>query len=296
MTIQGLSAFPITPASEDGRVNTDALQILLSRLVDAGVDSIGLLGSTGSYPYLTRGERGRAVEAAVECVRGRTTLLVGVGSLRTADAVVLARDARKAGADAGLLAPVSYAPLLDHEVFEHVRAVAEAGLPLCLYNNPGTTHFTFGTALVGQLSQLPEVVAVKNPAPPAEGAAAALADLRAHVRPGFSVGVSVDWNAPASLLAGADAWYSVLGGLYPRACLRLARAAQRGDAAEVQRLNTPLEPVWRLFRAHSSFRVVHLAASLLGIPNAVPPRPVLPLGPEAAAEVRAVFERLDLDA
>src|SRR5436309_3166865 len=52
--IKGLSAFPITPCLTDGRVDTDALQSLLDRLVLAGVDSIGLLGSTGSYAFVTR--------------------------------------------------------------------------------------------------------------------------------------------------------------------------------------------------------------------------------------------------
>ena len=65
---RGLSAFPITPADADGRVDVEALQRLVKRLTDAGVDSIGLLGSTGSYPYLSRTERRRAIVAAVAIV------------------------------------------------------------------------------------------------------------------------------------------------------------------------------------------------------------------------------------
>lgn len=52
----GLSAFPLTPADADGVVDTDALGILVDRLATAGVDSIGLLGSTGGYAYLDRAE------------------------------------------------------------------------------------------------------------------------------------------------------------------------------------------------------------------------------------------------
>ncbi|MBW8788677.1 MAG: dihydrodipicolinate synthase family protein, partial [Rhizobium leguminosarum] len=93
----GLSAFPPTPADRDGRVDTEALGCLLERLCDAGVASIGLLGSTGIYAFLTCEERRRAVEAAVECVRGRVPLVVGVGALRTDHARSLARDAEAAG-------------------------------------------------------------------------------------------------------------------------------------------------------------------------------------------------------
>ncbi len=64
----GLSAFPITPADPHGHVDTDALVRLVQRLAAAEVDSIGLLGSTGTYAYLTRAERRRAVEAAAGCL------------------------------------------------------------------------------------------------------------------------------------------------------------------------------------------------------------------------------------
>ncbi|MFL5331915.1 MAG: dihydrodipicolinate synthase family protein [Geminicoccaceae bacterium] len=293
--IKGLSAFPITPCLTDGRVDTDALQSLLDRLVLAGVDSIGLLGSTGSYAFLTRSERRRAVRAAVACVAGRVKLLVGVGALRRGEAVALAQDAKAAGANAGLLAPVSYARLTDEEVFGLFDAVAKAGLPLCIYNNPATTHFSFSPELVGRLAHVPGVVAVKNPAPSPQESAASVQALRSRVPDGFSVGFSVDWHAAAALLAGGDAWYSVLGGLYPATCLRLTRAAQAGDATEVARIDGRLQPLWSLFREHSSYRVMHLAAALAGIPNAAPPRPVLPLTGQAARSVEQVLNELTLD-
>ncbi|RYY06961.1 MAG: dihydrodipicolinate synthase family protein [Alphaproteobacteria bacterium] len=213
-----------------GRIDTESLQRLLTRLVAAGVDSIGLVGSTGAYPFFSREERLRAVSAAVECIAGRVELLVGVGALRTDAAVALAADAKAAGADAGLLAPVSYTPLLDDEVLEHFRAVAAAGLPLCIYNNPGTTHFDVSPELAGRLAEVPGVVAIKTGAP-TTGAADTLQAVRSRVPTGFSVGFSVDWNAPAALLAGGDAWYSVVAGIYPKVFLQLARAAMSDFAS-----------------------------------------------------------------
>ena len=66
LSFTGLSAFPPTPASADGIVDTDRLGLLVNRLAEAGVHSVGLLGSTGIYAYLDRAERSRAVAAAVE--------------------------------------------------------------------------------------------------------------------------------------------------------------------------------------------------------------------------------------
>ena len=291
---QGLSAFPITPADDRGRVDTHALGTLLRRLEEAGVDSIGLLGSTGTYTYLTRAERHRAIKAAAECVGGRVPLLVGVGALRTEDAQELARDAEGAGADGLLLAPVSYLPLNDEEVFRHFAAVAEAsGLPICIYNNPSTTHFTFSDALVARLAEVPRIVALKNPAPAPNEAKAKVDALRAFLPARFRIGYSGDRHSAEAVLAGGVAWYSVIGGLLPRPALALMRAAQEGDKAKVDRLNTSFQPFWNLFKRHGSLRVIYAAANLLKLTAAQPPRPILPLDAAEQAQVENALSTLD---
>lgn len=286
MVLKGLSAFPITPSDPGGRVDVPALRKLLGPLLKAGVDSIGILGSTGSYPYLAREERRRALDATLEEAGGGVPVLVGVGALRTDDAIGLAQDAKAAGATAGLLAPVSYTPLNDEEVFEHFSAVAGAsGLPLCVYDNPATTHFRFDPALLGRLSRVPGIVAVKSPAPDPSAVAGHLGALRGLVPERFSLGYSVDWNAAEALLAGGDAWYSVAGGVFPASCAALARAAERGDAPEARRIDAAFRPLWDLFREFSSLRVVYAVADLLGLCRAEPPRPILPLTDPARAKV-----------
>jgi 4-hydroxy-tetrahydrodipicolinate synthase len=292
----GLSAFPLTPADPHGHVDTDGLVRLVERLAAAEVDSIGLLGSTGTYAYLTRAERRRAVEAAAGCLGRRVPLIVGVGALRTDDAQDLARDAKAAGAEGLLLAPVCYTPLTDDEIFEHFVAVARAAdLPLCIYNNPGTTHFTFSDALVARLAEVPSIAAVKNPAPPPAEARARHQALRARVPATFAIGYSGDWNAPDAVLAGGDAWYSVVGGLLPVPTLKLLRAAQAGDRAEVARWNGRFQPLWELFKELSSLRVMYAVADILGLCRTEPPRPVLPLPPATHQRVAAALEMLDTD-
>ncbi|WP_264786218.1 dihydrodipicolinate synthase family protein, partial [Gluconobacter cerinus] len=156
----GLSAFPITPANEHGVVDTEGVMRLTAHLSANGVDSIGLLGSTGTYAYLSRTERCRAIRAAFKTVAGKTPLIVGIGTLRTDDAQNLARDAAAEGADGLLMAPVSYTPLTQEEAYQHYKAVAEVtSLPLCIYNNPSTTHFSFSRDLLERLADLPNIAA-----------------------------------------------------------------------------------------------------------------------------------------
>jgi 4-hydroxy-tetrahydrodipicolinate synthase len=294
---RGLVAFPITPADHDGRVDVECLGRILSRLRDAGIDSVGLLGSTGIYAYLVRSERRRAVEAAVECLDRRVPVMVGVGALRTDEADDLARDAEKAGADGLLLAPVSYTPLLDEEVFQHFRAVANAsGLPICIYNNPSTTHFAFGAELIVRLSATPGIAALKNPAGSSDEVAVELAELRRCLPEDFAIGYSGDWNCAAALLAGGDAWYSVVAGLLPGPALKLTRAAQAGDRNEVDRLDGLFRPLWDLFREFGSLRVAYAMAELLGLSDLAPPRPILPLSMADSDRVASVLDALAIEA
>ncbi|MBR0895321.1 dihydrodipicolinate synthase family protein [Bradyrhizobium tropiciagri] len=295
ISLKGLSAFPITPSNRDGRVDVGALRALLEPLLAAKVDSVGLLGSTGSYPYFSREERRRAVEAATALASGRMPILVGIGALRTDDAVRLAQDAREAGATAGLLAAVSYTPLTDDEVFEHFQTVArESGLPICIYDNPGTTHFRFTPALIGRLSRVEGIVAVKSPALDASTIADHLKELRAAVPDGVALGYSADWNCTESLLAGGDTWYSVVAGVLPRICVEIVRAATSGDAARARQLDARLLPIWDLFKAYSGLRVVYAIANLRGICAAEPPRPILPLPADAQRRVKETLAAMDV--
>ncbi len=215
----GLLAFPLTPTDDEGRLNPNLLERFLERIVAAEADSIGLLGSTGGYAYLAPAERKRTIRTAIECVAGRAPLIVGVGALRTDTAEDLARDATAAGADGLLLAPVSYQPLTEEEVFGHFEAVAAAGdLPLCTYNNPGTTKFTFSPALIARLAGIPNVTALKMPLPANGDYAGELRRLQAVTPDGFAIGYSGDWGARDALLAGGACWYSVVAGPPPGAC------------------------------------------------------------------------------
>jgi 4-hydroxy-tetrahydrodipicolinate synthase len=263
--ISGLSAFPITPMNEDG-IDDAAFSLLVQRLAAAGVDSIGALGSTGSYAYLTRSERARVARLAVEHA-GHVPVIVGVGALRTRDVLALTEDAQKAGASAVLLAPVSYQKLSADEVFGLYEAVTRSlSVPLVVYDNPGTTRFEFSDELHGRIAHLPHVCSIKIPGVPAdpEAAKARVERLRALIPAHVTIGVSGDACGATGLNAGCEAWYSVIGGLFPETALAITRAAQAGHAQEAKQLSDRLNPLWALFAEYGgSLRVVASAAELL---------------------------------
>lgn len=290
-----LSAFPITPLVE-GRVHERGVSDLVRRAVEGGADSVCVLGSTGSYAYLTRAQRRRVTELAVAAA-GDVPVLVGVGALSTAEVLAVTHDAQDAGVRGVLLAPLTYQPLTEEEVhglYEDVTA--QLSVPLCVYDNPTTSRVTFTDDLLAAVGRLPHVGSVKLPGVPADPAAATgrVAALRALLPPTVALAVSGDAFAVRGLRAGCDGWCSVLAGVLPRTCRALTDGALTdGDLTDGDLTEEALLPVWDLFARFGSLRVVTAWCDVLGlVPGAEPPRPVRPLPAAARREVADLARRI----
>ncbi len=292
----GLCAFPLTPLN-NGQVDEESFARIMARLTTAGVDSLGILGSTGSYAYLTRQQRQRVIQLARQ-LAGDIPLIAGVGSVSSNEILRLAEDAQQAGADALLLSVICYQSLRDEEVYRLFETVTQqVSLPVCIYDNPSTTHFRYSDQLLGQLSALPGVRSVKIPGISGDHDTVKqrVSQLRSQLDPGTVIGISGDAFAASGLTAGCEVWYSVCGGLFPRIARQITQAA--GDAQQVTALSARLEPLWALFRKHgSSLRVIAAAAGILGLTARDNlPRPLLPLAESDLAEIALVIEQLRLE-
>lgn len=293
----GLSAFPLTPIVDD-TIDDAAFTKLVRRLASAGVDSITALGSTGSYAYLDAEERAQVARLAVDNA-GSVPVFVGVGALRTSHVLKNVESAERAGAAGVLLAPLTYQPLTPDDVFELFRTVTENNdLPVIVYDNPRTTHFTFTNDLYARIAELRGIASIKIPGVPASPADARehVASIRAVIPEDVTIGVSGDASAVTGLSAGCDAWYSVVGGTLPELALSLTRAVQQGRISDAVAETERLAPLWDLFTEFGgSLRVAAAIAEHLGLaPNRCLPLPIQGLDDAQRARVTAVIDRLAL--
>ncbi|PFG37134.1 4-hydroxy-tetrahydrodipicolinate synthase [Flavimobilis soli] len=285
----GLIAYLPTPVQHDC-VDVAAFARLVERATAAGVDGLGVLGSTGAAMHLSREERAEVVRAAVE--HTDLPVVAGVSGLRTSLVRAHADDAQAAGAAAVLLAPVGYVPLVDAEVIAlFTDVLVGLDVPLVVYDNPGTTRVDMSRGLLAELATLPGVGGIKTPGPttgPGESRRR-VAELRAALPDGVTLGFSGDASGPAGLLAGADTWHSTVGGALPDVVVPLARAARAGDET-VQDAVANLAPLWDLVRANTGVRVSATLVELLGLVETPSlPRPLLPLdGDDRAAAARII--------
>lgn len=277
--LTGLSAFPLTPVTGAG-ADEAAFARIVGRLVAAGVDSISVLGSTGSYAYLDRDERARAVEIAVAHAAD-VPVVVGVGATATRQVLGHVEDAVERGADALLLPPVTYQPLTDDEVFGlYAEVTAACDLPVVVYDNPGTTHVSFSDELHARIAELPGIASIKIPPvdPDLTAARERVARLRAMVPDHVGLGISGDAVGAVGLLAGCEAWYSSLAGTIPGPLLRVARPALAGDADAALAAHAELDPLWEAMGRVGSYRTAAVIAEHLGLATApCLPRPLRPL-------------------
>jgi 4-hydroxy-tetrahydrodipicolinate synthase len=292
----GLLAYPITPLDDDGDPDLAALGQLVEAAVRAGVDGVVVLASSGDGRAFAASERDRVVRAARDAA-GSAPLHVAVSAPATRQVLEHARAAERAGADGLLLAPFSYAPLVDAEVAALVRAVAGASaLPLCFYNKPVQTGYDLTPGLLAELAGSTTLRGVKDPAalptrhgPRIEVLREALGSAGADAAPSVAVGLSGD----VALAAGAplaDAWHTGLAALAPVEYVTLRRARAAGE------LGPTREGAWLhgLAVALGTVRPVaglHALASLLGVRTGPPRGPWLPVPPDGVARLREVVDR-----
>lgn len=130
---RGVGVALVTVFDDTGAVEAPATADLAARLVDLGVTTIVVAGTTGEAAALERTER-IALLTAVRRRLPSTTVLAGTGAASAHQAVTFTRDAVDAGADAVL----ALSPPRSTDVRSYYDRVAasSAGQPVLAYHYP----------------------------------------------------------------------------------------------------------------------------------------------------------------
>lgn len=295
MDFTGLSAFPLTPINDSG-VDVKPFLNIINRLRDAQVNSIGVLGSTGSYAYLNRSEREYVAKLAIDNSDG-VPVMVGVGAVNTRDVHQLTEDAQRARASAVMLAPVSYQKLTDEEVFGLYEEITKfLSIPLCVYDNPGTTNFVFTEELHARIAQLPNIRSIKIPPLTSnlDAGKQRVDSLKSKIPRHVSIGISGDWSGLDGLSVGCDVWYSAIGGLLPKPIMNLVNLAQTQNYVLAQEFADELTPLFDLMKKYGSIRVTATAAEILGIVDYFClPRPLKSISSDDRIFLKSFLESID---
>ncbi|MEM1093255.1 MAG: 4-hydroxy-tetrahydrodipicolinate synthase [Bacteroidota bacterium] len=240
LSLQGCHTAIVTPFTTEGAIDYPALDQLLDRQLDAHIDGIVLLGTTGENPTITRDERTALIKHVVRYVHGRALVIVGTGSSSTAEALELTQEAARLGADAALVAAPAYNKPTQSGLRAHFLHLAEhGGLPLMVYNVPGRTAVNIEPETVAALAQHPQIVAVKE----ASGSLEQIASIIEQVPSGFAVLSGDDAMTLPLIQAGGVGVVSVLANLYPWRMNDFVHAALDGDVLTARAAHDRLLPM-----------------------------------------------------
>ncbi len=153
----------ITPMFENEEVNYTALKELVEAQISDGVEGFYCCGSSGEGLLLTLDERKKILETVLEQVGGRVPVISHVGTIRTTDAIELARHAQKAGAAAVSMIPPYYYRFSMEEIIGYYEAVVNAvpGMKVIVYNIPQFTGIEFNKDNAGKLLANQDVMGIK---------------------------------------------------------------------------------------------------------------------------------------
>lgn len=224
MRITGLGTALVTPFTETGKVDEAALRRILDRQIEAKVDFLVVLGTTGEAATMTPREQAFVRKTVVEHVAGRVPLVLGVGGNCTQEVVErlgLLREELKRDYAAILSVCPYYNKPQQEGLYRHFAAIAEASVvPVILYNVPGRTGVNMLPETVLRLAAAypHQIIGVKE----ASGKQEQIETIIRGARGSEFVVLSGDDGLAAPLMmAGAHGLISVLSNALPEATMRL---------------------------------------------------------------------------
>lgn len=227
----------VTPMQDDGSVDAAALTKLVDFHVENGTHGIVIVGTTGESATLDMDEHCATIRMAVESVAGRIPVIAGTGANSTTEAIELTRCAEKAGADACLLVTPYYNKPTQEGLYLHHKAVAEAvAIPQILYNVPGRTACDMLPETVERLSQIPNIVAIKE----ATGDVDRAREILRRCGDSLDIYSGDDATALDLILAGGKGVISVTANVAPADMSRMCEAALAGDTDKAREINNRL--------------------------------------------------------
>lgn len=232
-----------TPFNEAGDVALDDLNKLVEAQIEAGINGLLPVGTTGESPTLSHDEHQEVIEATLAAAKGRVPVIAGAGSNSTREAVSLTKHAHEAGVDALLHVTGYYNKPTQEGLFQHFSAVAEAtDKPIVLYSIPGRCVVDISVNTVERLlARYPHVNHIKE----AGGSVDRVDQLKQSMGDDLVVLSGDDSLTLAFMASGAEGVISVASNALPSQVSALVNAAIEGDLKEAARWHRQLYPIFK---------------------------------------------------
>src|ERR1700689_3647733 len=293
MQLRGCGTALVTPFSQDGGIDENALRSLVAWQVESGIDFLVPCGTTGETPTLSHDEWLYVIDVTIEVVAGRVPIVAGATSNSTHDAVEKAKKvAAPPGVDAILTASPYYNKPTQEGQYQHFKAIAEAasGKPIILYNVPGRTGANLEPQTLARLSEIPNIVGVKE----ASGNMTQIAEAINAVPETFLV-LSGDDSVTLPVIAlGGVGVISVASNEIPREMAAMTRAALDNDWTTARSIHRKYLPLMQANFIESSPLPVKAVLAMMGRIEENYRLPLLPMRRDTRSFLQKIVTEIGL--
>lgn len=284
---KGVLAALITPLTDDrSQIDEARLKSHIDNLFNAGIHGIVPGGSTGEFTTLTTAERKQLAELSVKYTAGRGSVIIGVGSTKTDEAVELAAHAAQIGVDAVMVVPPYYDPLSYEQLQEFLSEIQQASkLPIVYYNIPSISGLTLSPEQIAGLSKV-GVESFKD----TSGNAPDFTELVfGH---GDKISAMNGWDTLTfyGMAAGNEAIIWGAANFIPELAVEMWNAiAVNNDIRKGREIWTRIWPICKFLEGHNYSSAVRAGVELRGQKTGGYRKPVTPLKPDYVAELKQLL-------
>lgn len=209
---KGCGTALVTPFTDDG-INFEELRKLIEFQILEGADSLIICGTTGESSTMSYEEKKSVIDFSVKIVNKRVPVIAGTGGNNTQSVIEMSKYAEKAGVDALLIVTPYYNKTTPKGLISHYTKIAESvHLPIILYNVPSRTGINIEPETFLELSQIPNIVAVKE----ASGNISQVAKIANLCKDNLAIYSGNDDQIVPVLSLGGLGVISVMSNLYPK--------------------------------------------------------------------------------
>lgn len=287
MNFGRISTAMVTPFDIHGNIDFDKTTKLVEYLIHHGTDSIVVAGTTGESPTLTTEEKLALFKHVAKVANKRVPVIAGTGSNNTSATIELTKKAEETGVDAIMLVTPYYNKPNQQGLYEHFKAVATSTtLPVMLYNVPGRAVTTLHPDTVIRLSEIDNIVAVKE----ASGNLDAMTKIIAETSDDFLLYSGDDSLTLPILAIGGAGVVSVASHIVGDEMKEMVKAFFDGNVQKAATIHQHLVPIMnKLFFAPSP-TPVKTALQMKGLDVGSVRLPLVALTTEERNELKKVLE------
>lgn len=279
----------VTPFDNNENIDFDATRALVNHLIENGSDALVIAGTTGESPTLTTEEKISLYKFVVEVVDRRVPVIAGTGSNNTRASISLTKRAEEAGVDAVMLVTPYYNKPTQEGLYQHFSTIAAAtSLPVMLYNIPGRSVVNIDPATIIRLSQIENIVSVKE----ASGDLDAATEIIRDTPDDFSVYSGEDSNTLPFISIGGTGIVSVSSHVIGNEMQQMIQSFREGDFAFAARVHQKLVPVMHAIFSAPSPSPVKAALNAKGVQVGGVRLPLLSLTEAEEADVLSELEKV----